>query len=244
MASEEKILIVTGGSKGIGKGIVEAYLANGYSVFSISRTKTSIENDSIVEIQFDLSKSEGIEGMLMQIFDNIYSQQIKRIVLINNAGTLGEIGRIENLSAENILAAVQLNTVAPLLLTSAFIKLTKDWACEKKIINISSGAAQNPYYGWSVYCATKTSLDMITKVVAAEQETVKNGVKIIAIYPGVVDTDMQTEIRKHKKEDFIAIDRFLELKSSGSLLNPQTVGEKIFAIDHQELENGSILRIE
>ncbi len=244
MVSEQKILIVTGGSKGIGKGIVEAYLANNYHVFSISRTKTSIENDSIVEIQFDLSTSEGIEGMLMQIFDKIYSQQIKRIVLINNAGTLGEIGRIENLSTKNISAAVQLNTVAPLLLTSAFIKLTKDWICEKKVINISSGAAQNPYYGWSVYCATKAALDMITKVVAAEQETVKNGVKIIAIYPGVVDTDMQTEIRKHKKEDFIAIDRFLELKSSGSLLNPQTVGEKIVEIDQQDLENGSILRIE
>jgi benzil reductase ((S)-benzoin forming) len=237
----ENIIIITGGSKGIGKGIIEAYQTNGYRIFSIARTEGEFVNDKgIIQFQADLIDEGAVKDVLPQIFRQLDHKKIKRIVLFNNAGTLGEIGRIENLTAESILSAVKLNTITPLLLISAFIKLTKEWACEKKIINISSGAAQNPYYGWSVYCATKAALDMMTKVVAIEQESVK----IISIYPGVVDTDMQAEIRKHKKEDFRDIDRFLELKASGTLLNPQTVGEKIYEIDQQELENGSIVRVE
>ncbi len=241
----ENIIIITGGSKGIGKGIIEAYQANNYQIFSISRTKGDFENGhEINQILADLSSENTVDDLLPIIFKQLNQNIIKKIVLVNNAGTLGEIGRLENLDSKNLSTAVRLNTLAPLLLTSSFIKITKEWACDKKVINISSGAAQNPYYGWAVYCATKAALDMMTKVVAAEQETVKNGVKIISIYPGVVDTDMQTEIRKHKKEDFIAIDRFLELKESGSLLNPKSVGAKIFDIDQQELQNGSILRVE
>ncbi|RYG21225.1 MAG: SDR family NAD(P)-dependent oxidoreductase [Chitinophagaceae bacterium] len=241
----KNILIITGGSKGIGKGIVEAYQAKGYQIVSIARTRGDFTNtNALLEYQADLSDEKVASHILPAIFEKLHPERIERIVLINNAGTLGGIGRIENLNSENISSAVKLNTIAPLILTSAFIALTNDWTCEKKVINISSGAAQNPYYGWSVYCATKAALDMMTKVVAAEQNAIKHGVKIIAIYPGVVDTDMQTEIRSHKKEDFNAIDRFLELKASGSLLDPQYVGEAIYRLDQQELENGSILRVE
>ena len=241
----KNILIITGGSKGIGKGIIEAYQAADYQIFSIARTKGDfIINNNLTELQADLVDEKAVSDVLPKIFVQVDLKNTKRIVLINNAGSLGEVGRIENLSAESISSAVKLNTITPILLTSTFIRLTKDWSGEKKIINISSGAAQNPYYGWSVYCATKAALDMMTKVVAAEQETLKNGAKIIAIYPGVVDTDMQAQIRESNKQDFVAIDRFLELKASGSLLKPKLVGEKIFEIDHQELANGSILRVE
>ena len=240
----KKIIIITGGSRGLGKGIVTAYLANGYHVFSISRSIFESGNEKgLTQVQFDLSKIEKLTDVLLTIFDQIDSEAVERIVLFNNAGTLGEIGRTENLSAENVIGAVHVNTIAPLILTSAFIRLTKNWACEKKVINISSGAAQNPYYGWTIYCATKAALDMLTRTVAMEQNSVENGVKIMSISPGVVDTDMQTEIRKHKKADFMDIDRFLALKSSGSLVDPKVVGEQIMKIDLQEFENGAILRV-
>jgi benzil reductase ((S)-benzoin forming) len=202
------------------------------------------ENETrLTQVQFDLNDTEKLADLLSTIFKEIDSETVQKIVLFNNAGTLGEIGRTENLSVENITGAVHVNTIAPLILTSAFIRLTKDWAGEKKIINISSGAAQNPYYGWTIYCATKAALDMLTRTVATEQNAIENGVKIMSIYPGVVDTDMQTEIRKHTKEEFIDIDRFLTLKSSGSLADPTVVAEQIMQIDLQELENGAILRV-
>ena len=114
----------------------------------------------------------------------------------------------------------------------------------KQIINISSGAAHKPYYGWTVYCATKAAIDMMTKTIALEQETVPNCLKILAIYPGVVDTQMQAKIRESDKASFPSIDRFLDLKSTNSLANATTVGKQIYDIDHDDaIENGSILRV-
>ncbi|RZK37136.1 MAG: SDR family NAD(P)-dependent oxidoreductase [Pedobacter sp.] len=238
----DKILIITGGSKGIGEGIIAAYLSEGFQVFSISRTKNE-KLSAVTQIEFDLSKTDGIVALLTGIFKNFKSTEVRKITLINNAGTLGQISKIEDIS--DIEKTVRLNTVAPLILTSTFISLTKNWTCEKKIINISSGAAQKPYHGWSIYCATKAALDMMTKTVAIEQDNVENGVKIIAIYPGVVDTEMQAKIRQSDKESFANIDRFLELKATNSLANATTVGRQIFVIDQDKnVENGALIRVE
>jgi len=238
----QKIAIITGASKGIGEGIALAYQQNGYHIISISRTKN--ENfQHIQQIEFDLSKSVGIKDLLNQIFDEIKKTKVEKITLINNAGTLGKIGKIEDIT--DIAETVQLNTTAPLILTSIFLKLTQSWDCEKTIINISSGAAVKPYSGWTVYCATKAALDMMTQTISLEQEGLVNGAKVIAIYPGVVDTDMQAQIRKSDKNSFASLDRFLELKATNALADAKIVGEQIFTAAHDNaIKNGAILRIE
>lgn len=237
-----KILIITGGSKGIGNGIIKAYQNEHYQIFSIARTKNELLKQ-VTQIEFDLSKTEGIKNLITQIFNGLNPKEVEQITLINNAGTLGEIARIEDIG--DIEKTVQLNTVAPLILTSTFINFTKDWTCARKVINISSGAAQKPYYGWTVYCATKAAIDMMTKTIALEQESLPNGIKIIAIYPGVVDTAMQGKIRQSDKENFAAIDRFLELKANNALADATTVGKQIFAIDQdQTVVNGSLIRVD
>ena len=235
-----KILIVTGGSKGIGKGIIDAYLANGYQIYSISRSINQTLK-KVTQLKYDLSKTEGIKNLISQIFKGIKSIEVEKITLINNAGTLGKIGRIEDIA--DIETTVALNTIAPLLLASSFISLTKNWKAKKHIINISSGAAYTPYYGWTVYCATKAAIDMMTKTIALEQETVENGAKIIAIYPGVVDTEMQAEIRKSDKDSFALIDRFLDLKATNALANAKTVGKQVYELDENLSANGTLQRI-
>ena len=235
-----KILIITGGSKGIGKGIIDAYLANGYQIYSISRSINQTLK-KVTQLKYDLGKTEGIKNLISQLFKGIKSIEVEKITLINNAGTLGKIGRIEDIA--DIETTVALNTIAPLLLASSFISLTKNWKAKKHIINISSGAAYTPYYGWTVYCATKAAIDMMTKTIALEQETVENGAKIIAIYPGVVDTEMQAEIRKSDKDSFALIDRFLDLKATNALANAKTVGKLVYELDENLSANGTLQRI-
>ncbi|ELY2009864.1 SDR family NAD(P)-dependent oxidoreductase [Flavobacterium psychrophilum] len=241
----KKILIITGGNKGIGSGIVWAYKNNDYQIISIARTlNLSLEYKDVRQIILDLSKTEDLENTFSQILNTIDENTIKRIIFINNAGTLGKIGRLENNSSSDIQSVIQVNTITPFLLTSIFLKETQNWNCSKKIINISSGAAVKPYYGWSLYCASKAAIDMMTKAVAVEQETIKNRTKIIAIYPGVVDTDMQFQIRKSSLENFIDIQRFIDLKESNSLINIETIGQEIFKIDALEnYPNGAILNV-
>lgn len=235
-----KILIITGGSKGIGKGIIDAYLADNYYIFSIARSVNN-ELSEVNQITFDLSKTDGVRNLISGIISKINANEVEQITLINNAGTLGNIGRIENIA--DIATTVALNTVAPLLLVSSFIALTKNWKAKKHIINISSGAAYKPYYGWTVYCATKAAIDMMTKTIALEQEAVENGVKIIAVYPGVVDTEMQAEIRKSDKDSFASINRFLDLKANNALANATTVGRQLFEIDNSDIANGSLISV-
>jgi len=84
----------------------------------------------------------------------------------------------------------------------------------------------------------------MTRSIGNEQKDLKNGVRVISIYPGVVDTKMQENIRQSSKEDFKEIQRFIDLKNTNSLAKPEDVAEKIYSIDiSQNIENGSILDI-
>jgi benzil reductase ((S)-benzoin forming) len=161
---------------------------------------------------------------------------------VNNAGRLGKIASLENLEIEDISKTMDLNITTPLVLSSIFIKLLEKKACKKQIINISSGAAKNPYQGWSVYCASKAALDMMTRTIATEQKDLENGVKCVSIYPGVVDTQMQTHIRNTDEKDFNSLQRFKDLKENNELYTPTFVAEKIYTIDTEELlESGAIV---
>lgn len=240
-----RVLIITGGSKGIGKGIILAYLQEGYHVISIARTTNKeLTAKGATQVTFDLTDTDKLTQQFEEIFNLIEGKEITKITLINNAGSLGQIGKLEAIAADKILQAVNLNTVVPMLTSAAFINGTKGWDAQKTIINISSGAAQKPYFGWSVYCSTKAGLDMLTKTIAVEQDEVANGVKVIAVAPGVVDTAMQEEIRSSDKADFKDIDRFLTLKAEDQLNDIETVGLGVYEIDHDDsIPSGAILRI-
>ena len=226
----DKVLIITGGSKGIGRAVIDQYINKDFLVFSVSRTHAD-DLKNAEQIKFDLSNVTGIEKMFTELLQKLNKNTINKITLINNAATIGSIKRIEDNSADDLSQTTQLNVTAPLILSSLFIKLTKDWNAEKSIINISSGAALRPIFGWTGYCASKAALDMITKGIAAEQAGTENGVKAISIYPGVVDTGMQEKIRSSDKNDFSDVQRFIDMKSNSTLADPETVAQKIYAID-------------
>ena len=234
------VLIITGGSKGIGKAIAQKYTAENFTVYSISRSKAI--DDSYYQIEADLSNSQEAIKAINVIFLKIEPATISSITLINNAGTLGEIDSLGNIDSKNIQQTIQLNTTTPLVLSNEFIKLTKNFACKKQIITISSGAATNPYAGWSIYCSSKAAIEMMTKTIAEEQNELLNGVKAIAIKPGIVDTNMQTQIRDSSETKFKNVQRFKDLKEQNQLYTPEFVADRIYQIDQQkQLENGAII---
>lgn len=239
----EKILIITGGNKGLGLGLAEEYHKNGYRVISIARTKTKklyFEE----QYQCDLSNTENIENIIIELFSHLDKSNTSIITLINNAGDLGVVNTIENLTPQEISYTIQVNLTAPIILNSIFIKLTKDWDCTKRIYNISSGAAVNPYESWVLYCSTKAGLDMMTKVVAKEQKDEPHGISITNIYPGIVDTNMQKKARTTPKEQFKSVQRFIDFYKKGELSTPRQVAEKIFKLESlKELKNGRIIDV-
>jgi len=239
----ENILIITGGSKGLGLGLANEYHKKGYRIISISRSKIE-KFYAFEQYQCDVSNVKEIEETLVKIFSHLDKSQTKNITFINNAGTLGSVNTLEHIEPSEINYTIGVNLVAPLVFCSQFIKLTKNWSGKKQLFNISSGAAINPYESWAMYCSSKAGLDMMTKVIAKEQKELKNGVSVVSIYPGVVATNMQEQLRNTPKENFKSVQRFIDLYDHGDLFTPQQVAKKIFQLDRSgELKSGRILDV-
>ncbi|WMN11287.1 SDR family NAD(P)-dependent oxidoreductase [Marivirga salinae] len=222
---KKSLFIITGASKGIGKGLAEKALETGADVWGINRTH-SIEHKNYKALTFDLADIHDLLKELPQFFSE--AKDYERIVLINNAGTLGDIGHLGNIENESIPHLFDLNVSAPILLMNQFMKDFKNFKGKKIIINISSGAGKNAVDGWSGYCASKAALDMASKVAAKEAEMDGNGFIIKAIAPGVVDTEMQTQIRSTDKKSFSGVEKFKNLKEENQLSSEEEVAEKYF----------------
>jgi benzil reductase ((S)-benzoin forming) len=224
---------ITGTSRGIGKAFAEHLLKDpSNNVIGISRER-SIEHPNYRHFHLDLTDVNQIQDFKFELHANV-----KKIFLINNAGSLGFIKPIGKLDSETIVKNYTLNLIAPSVLTNAFIDCYNSTDAEKVIVNISSGAGKNPIDGWAVYCASKAGIDMFSRVVDAEQkiraqhplENIHKRFHIFSIAPGVVNTNMQDEIRKAKAEDFSRLNDFVSYKENNILSDAQMVSEKYFNI--------------
>jgi benzil reductase ((S)-benzoin forming) len=224
---------ITGTSRGIGKAFAEYLLENpANNVIGISRQR-SIERPNYRHFYLDLSDPTALSEFKFELHAHA-----KKIYLINNAGTLGFIKPVGKLEASIIIKNYTLNLIAPSVLTNAFINCYNSTDAEKVIVNISSGAGKSPVDGWAVYCASKAGVDMFSRVVDMEQKiraqhpsaAVHKGFNIFSIAPGVVDTEMQGEIRKATKDDFSSLEKFIEYKAHNHLSDPVEVSRKFFNI--------------
>lgn len=217
---------ITGTSRGIGKALAEELLKrDNVHVTGIARHNT-IRNDHFRIISADLSGLGGINSIgFPQLAD------AEKIVLVNNAGSLGEVGYVGQLSEENFNAVFSLNLMAPAALTNEFLRKYGNQKVPIIIANISSGAAKNPIDGWSAYCASKAGLEMFSRVLAEELAiSAQKNIRVFSIAPGVVDTGMQDQIRTSKSENFSRIQQFLDYKSSGQLADPLLIAQKLLII--------------
>jgi len=247
-----KHFIITGHSKGLGAGITTALMSPNHYIHGLSRTdneemkKLAKQNNCGYSFyKLDLAKTENIEEKMSDIFDAIASTtNPEGVYLINNAGIIHPIGPVHTNPAKNIETHLAINLLAPMLLTGEFIRRTQDMSIQKRVLNISSGAATNPYHGWSTYCTAKAALDMFTRCCATEQENAASPVEFMAVAPGIIDTDMQTTIRGVGEEQFIHKQKFVELKETGKLVPPNVAGNKLAELLlSTAFKNGDIIDI-
>lgn len=229
---------ITGISRGIGKALVEELLKNQENyVIGFGRTN-SLKHERFEFIEIDLTNVDLVKNYQ---FINIIDAE--SICLINNAGMLGDINVIGKTDNQSIIDVYNLNTITPALLINNFIKSYQSFEGKKVILNISSGAGRHTIDSWSAYCSSKSALDMFSKVGESEQNSQnhKNPVKFLSIAPGIVDTEMQREIRAVDKTNFKDIEKFINYKKENLLASPQEIALQLIKVIDKASEIKQIL---
>ena len=150
-------------------------------------------------------------------------------VLINNAGMIPGIGPLSEGDAGDLRLALHVGLEAPMQLTAAFLSATERWPARRKVLNISSGLGRKAMASQAVYCAAKAGMDHFTRCVALEEALKPNGAAVCSLAPGVIDTDMQTQLRRADASAFPDQHTFIGLKNKGLLSSPEEAAGRVLA---------------
>jgi len=220
-----ELYIITGTSRGIGLALAKRALNQpNTTVLGIARTNT-LSHPNFMFQQANLTSVDVVNAIEFPA-DTGFS----KIVLVNNAGMLGDVHPLGETESQSIIETIAVNITAPALLLNKFLGFYANSKAQKVVINISSGAGRRSIPSWSVYCATKAALDMLSKVAQHEQIEKETNTKVFSVAPGVVETAMQEQIRGVEKTSFSQVDDFLELKQKGMLVTPESVAEKLYLL--------------
>jgi NAD(P)-dependent dehydrogenase (short-subunit alcohol dehydrogenase family) len=231
----EHVVILTGASRGLGAALAAQLLGPDTLLICVARSKNptleAAAKQSNAWLDYylaDLGQIEMTEELATNICERLPGDA-KFYTLINNAGMIGPIDRSEVLSAREIADTVSLNLVAAMTFTAQFLAVTKVFTGKRRVINISSGLARRPMAGSAVYCATKAALDMATRCAELDEEGSANPARFASLAPGVIDTDMQTDLRSTDAEGFKEQHRFIDMKQTGQLTTPEEAAKRVLA---------------
>ena len=231
------LYIITGTTKGLGAALRDELSANaGNVVIGLSRGPASADP---ANVHVDLSDIASIAPAFASCEAMISGKKFDRAVLLNNAGVVGPVGKFDQLDPGETAKNVNVNLIAPMVLTRLFGNATRNVASQRLVVNISSGAAKRPIAGWSIYCAAKAGLEMATRAAALEAGTDDPTLSICSLAPGVVDTPMQAQVRSVSEREFPDVERFRAMKADGVLRDAGAVARDIIKlIDSGKLSNG------
>lgn len=237
-----KLAIVTGVSRGLGEALAFALLARDWQVVGVGRSASSrLAHPAFRLVHCDLADVLGIPAAVDAPLQALAHDRPASACLINNAavgGPAGVIGRIDN---AKLVTSLMVNLAAPTALANRFIAAFADQTAKRRIINVSSGAAQMTLAGGSIYCIAKAGLEMLTQSIAAEQQG--SGVEAITLRPGIIDTDMQAFMRNQPKDILPSVDLFRGFHASGQLVAADTVAAHVVRkLVEGDVENSRMYR--
>jgi NAD(P)-dependent dehydrogenase (short-subunit alcohol dehydrogenase family) len=151
------------------------------------------------------------------------------VTLINNAGVLARIAPFSETDANDLARALRVGLEAPMQLTAVFLRATEGWPARRKVLNISSGLGRRAMASQAAYCAAKAGMDHFTRCVALDEALKANGAKVCSLAPGVIDTEMQHQLRGADEAAFPDRENFVRLKSGGQLASADEAARRVLA---------------
>jgi NAD(P)-dependent dehydrogenase (short-subunit alcohol dehydrogenase family) len=228
------LTLITGASRGLGHAMAEQLLQAGHMVLGISRRQdpqlaelAQRTGAELIQWEQDLSDPVAASARVSAWLKTFDGQRFDSVTLINNAGTVGNPAPLASAVGAELSQALRIGLEAPMLLTAAFLGATREWHGARKVLNISSGLGRNAMGSQAPYCAAKAGMDHFSRAVALEEAAAPNGARIVSLAPGVIDTDMQVQLRGASAEKFPDRTRFERLKNDGMLDSPATAAAKV-----------------
>jgi NAD(P)-dependent dehydrogenase (short-subunit alcohol dehydrogenase family) len=221
MTLEGKIIIVTGGSDGIGLAVSKKIASEGATVIICSRNITKLKNAEIELSKIsknnyffsgDISKLADVE----LLFKFIKKKFEKINGLVNCAGVYGPIGKTTDINVNDFLKTIEINLMGTIYMCHKFSSLFSS-EHKKKIVNFSGGGAANPFPNYSAYAASKAAIVRFTENLALE--LAEDNFEVNCVAPGFVATKLHQQ----------TLDT-----------DPNIVGESFYESTKKQLENGGV----
>jgi NAD(P)-dependent dehydrogenase (short-subunit alcohol dehydrogenase family) len=233
--ADTHLYILTGASRGMGLAMAQQLLQPDHTLLCISRTnnaelaaQATQAGCNLEQWPLDLAQGSAAAARL-RLWLGRPGARHASATLINNAGVIPRIAPLSALDPDDLAHALRVDLEAPMLLSAAFLAATEAWSVPRRILNISSGLGRRPMASQAAYCAAKAGIDLCTRCLALEEAHKPNGARVCALAPGVIDTDMQVQLRGAAAQDFPDRARFEQLKSGGQLDSPQAAARKVLA---------------
>ena len=238
---ENKVCLITGASKGIGKAVLEVFADNNAIIYANARNEGDLDDIlkvfenaqvEIIPVYFDVTDFDAIKSCILQI-----KKRHKRLdVLVNNAGmvTYEILGMI---NFDKFREMLEVNLVAPIFLMQMATKLMLRQS-SGSIINITSKVGVEGVKGQLSYSATKGGLNSAT--LSAAKELSSKNVRVNAVAPGMIGSDRLKNVMENKFKEKLNDIGF------GRLGTPEEVAKAclFLASDHSSYMTGQIIKVD
>jgi NAD(P)-dependent dehydrogenase (short-subunit alcohol dehydrogenase family) len=226
-----KLTIVTGASRGLGRAIAEQSLQPGHRLLTLSRRPdpglAAVARERGAELLDWAVDLADAPAAAQRLAGWLAAQPPSDAVLVNNAALMSEPAALREGDLAELSAALRVGLEAALLLCAAFLRATEAWGTDRRIVNISSGLGRRAMAGSASYCAVKAGMDHFSRAVALEEAGRPHGARIVSLAPGIIDTDMQVQLRGADRARFPAGALFEDYHRQGRLDSPAEAAAKV-----------------
>ncbi|HET9340695.1 MAG TPA: SDR family NAD(P)-dependent oxidoreductase [Casimicrobiaceae bacterium] len=221
-----RCVIVTGVSRGLGAALARVLVDRGATVLGVGRSAApGLEGERYRHATCDFADVAAIDAATGPALGAIAALAPEAVCLVNNAATTEPMGLTATHDSTAVARAIAVNLAAPAALCALFLRTFADAGVERRIVNVSSGAARTAIAGVGLYCEAKAGLEMLTRVIAGEVSDAKFAA--VSLRPGVIDTDMQTSVRMRTEVEVPAVAMFRGFHADRRLTAPDVAAAKI-----------------
>lgn len=233
-----KHVIISGGSRGLGQGLVSGLLGAGYSVSTFSRSATEFTNSLLANSQFYFSKADVSDHEQTNAFVESAVEKFGRPYGLINCAGIARDGVLAVMPETEIDQLLSINLSGTLHLSRRVIRSMLLETGPGVILNISSIIGLRGYRGLSAYAATKAGMDGITRALARELGSRK--IRVNSVAPGYLTTEMTHGLEDHQTQQIVKRTPLGRLGTPEDVLGPvlfllsdasQFITGQVFVID-------------